>query len=84
MKMGKIKNVFLHHPETDGEIREESVSLSLEKLKFNRVKGVKKAEIADSNLYDLRVKDVPNYSTDISIVHNGGGRRKGSDRKSVV
>jgi ribonucleoside-diphosphate reductase alpha subunit len=78
MKMGKIKNVFLHHPEIDGEIREESVSLSLEKLKFNRVKGVKKAEIADSNLYDLRVKDVPNYSTDISIVHNGGGRRKGS------
>ena len=73
-----MKNIFLHHPETDGEIREESVRLSLENVKFNRVKSVKKSERVTEKLYDLRVLDVPNYSTDISIVHNGGGRRKGS------
>ncbi len=74
----KTKNVFLHHPEIDGEIREESVILSLKNLKFNRVKSVKESDKKIENLYDLRVLDVPNYSTDISLVHNGGGRRKGS------
>ena len=76
--MNKIKNVFLYHPETDGEIREESIKLSIDKLKFNRVKSVKNSERKNENVYDLRVSDVPNYSTNISIVHNGGGRRKGS------
>lgn len=76
--MSKIKNVFLYHPETDGEIREESIKLSIDKLKFNRVKSVKNSERKNENVYDLRVSDVPNYSTNISIVHNGGGRRKGS------
>ena len=76
--MNKMKNVFLHHPETDGEIREESIKLSIDKLKFNRVKSVKNSERKNENVYDLRVSDVPNYSTNISIVHNGGGRRKGS------
>ena len=73
-----MSNVFLHHPEKDGELREEIVKLNLDKIKFNKVKSVKEFLGTDKNVYDLRVEDVPNYSTDISIVHNGGGRRKGS------
>ena len=73
-----MMNIFLHHPESDGEIREESIKLSTECLKFNRVKNIKYSDRSDENVYDLRILDVPNYSTDISIVHNGGGRRKGS------
>ena len=57
--MRQKKNIFLHHPETDGEIREESVRLSLENVKFNRVKSVKKSERGTEKLYDLRVLDVP-------------------------
>jgi ribonucleoside-diphosphate reductase alpha chain len=76
--MNKTKNVFLHHPELDGEIREESVKLLIDNLKFNKVKSVKYSERKDENIYDLRVSDVPNYSTSISLVHNGGGKRKGS------
>jgi ribonucleoside-diphosphate reductase alpha chain len=76
--MNKTKNVFLHHPELDGEIREESVKLLIDNLKFNKVKSVKYSERKDENIYDLRVSDVPNYSTNISLVHNGGGKRKGS------
>ena len=76
--MDKIKNIFLHHPEIDGEIREESVKLNLEGVKFSRVKGVTETKRDIEDLYDLRILDVPNYSTSISIVHNGGGRRKGS------
>lgn len=76
--MEKLKNIFLHHPEIDGEIREESVRLDLKNIKFSKVKSVTKAERGVENLYDLRVLDVPNYSTEISIVHNGGGKRKGS------
>ena len=40
--------------------------------------NVKNCNIEESKLYDLRVNEVPNYCTEISIVHNGGGRRKGS------
>ena len=76
--MNKTKNVFLHHPELDGEIREESIKLLIDNLKFNKVKSVKYSERKDENIYDLRVSDVPNYSTSISLVHNGGGKRKGS------
>jgi len=76
--MNKTKNVFLHHPELDGEIREESVKLLIDNLKFNKVKSVKYSGRKDENIYDLRVSDVPNYSTNISLVHNGGGKRKGS------
>ena len=76
--MEKNKNIFLDHPEIDGEIRQESVKLSLNNLKFNSVLNVKNCNIEESKLYDLRVNEVPNYCTEISIVHNGGGRRKGS------
>ena len=76
--MNKTKNVFLHHPELDGEIREESIKLLINNLKFNKVKSIKYSERKDENIYDLRVSDVPNYSTSISLVHNGGGKRKGS------
>lgn len=73
-----MSNVFLHHPEKDGELREEIVKLNLDKIKLNKVKTVKEFLGSIDNVYDIRVKDVPNYSTDISIVHNGGGKRKGS------
>ena len=73
-----MSNVFLHHPEKDGELREEIVKLNLDKIKLNKVKSVKEFLGESENVYDLRVEDVPNYSTDISIVHNGGGKRKGS------
>lgn len=76
--MEKNRNIFLDHPEVDGEIRQESVKLSLKNLKFNSVLKVKNCTLEESKLYDLKVNDVPNYCTEISIVHNGGGRRKGS------
>jgi len=78
IKMNKLKNILLHHPEIDGEIIEESVKLNLECVKFNTVKKVTESKKNVCDLYDLRIMDVPNYSTDISIVHNGGGKRKGS------
>lgn len=73
-----MANIFLHHPLQDGEIHEESSVLSVSKLKFNKVTKVEKISGTEGKVYDLRISEVPNYSTNISIVHNGGGKRKGS------
>lgn len=73
-----MPNIFLHHLQQDGEIYEESSRLSVSDIKFNKVRSIKKVEDYEGSVFDLRVSDVPNYSTDISIVHNGGGKRKGS------
>jgi ribonucleoside-diphosphate reductase alpha chain len=73
-----MSHIFLHHPEVDGEIREESVKLSLDRVKISKIKKVTQASVDTSEIYDLKVSDVPNYATKLSIVHNGGGRRKGS------
>ena len=47
-------------------------------MKFNKVTKVEKISGREGKVYDLRISEVPNYSTNISIVHNGGGKRKGS------
>ena len=73
-----MANIFLHHPLQDGEIHEESSVLSVSKLKFNKVTKVEKISGREGKVYDLRISEIPNYSTNVSIVHNGGGKRKGS------
>jgi ribonucleotide reductase alpha subunit len=72
--MYKIK---LNHTTFDGEIDEEIVNLNLDRITFNQILDLKKTT-EDCEVYDLLVENVPNYNTINAIVHNGGGRRRGS------
>jgi ribonucleotide reductase alpha subunit len=72
--MYKIK---LNHTTFDGEIDEEIVNLDLDKITFNEIVELKNT-IENTEVYDLLVETIPNYTTKNSIVHNGGGKRKGS------
>jgi ribonucleoside-diphosphate reductase alpha chain len=72
--MYKIK---LDHLLLDGEINEELVNLDIDKISFTKINKISKIN-EETEVYDLVVENVPNYVTNNSIVHNGGGKRKGS------
>lgn len=73
----KNLNIALDHQILDGELQTEFVSLDLDKIEFVTIESVHTTN-SDTEVYDLEIEQVPNYTTNIGIVHNGGGRRKGS------
>lgn len=70
-------NIKLDHPNMDGEITEEVVKLDIDNVEFVEIENVQ-SFLKTTSVHDLEVENTPNYVTDISIVHNGGGKRKGS------
>lgn len=73
----KNLNIALDHQILDGELQTEFVNLDLDKIEFVTIESVHTTN-SDTEVYDLEIEQVPNYTTNIGIVHNGGGRRKGS------
>jgi ribonucleoside-diphosphate reductase alpha chain len=73
----KNLNIALDHQILDGELQTEFVNLDLDKVKFVTIESVHTTN-SDTEVYDLEIEQIPNYTTNIGIVHNGGGRRKGS------
>jgi len=73
----KNLNIALDHQILDGELQTEFVSLDLDKIEFVTIESIHTTN-SDTEVYDLEIEQVPNYTTNIGIVHNGGGRRKGS------
>lgn len=72
-----MKKIILDHQSFDGELDQEIVDFNLDEFDFNEVYGVETSVCLDK-VYDIEVEDNPNYVTNIGIVHNGGGKRKGS------
>jgi len=72
-----MTKITLEHQDLDGEITQEVVELNLENTEFIEIDFINEVNL-ETDLHDLVVEKNPNYVTDISIVHNGGGRRKGS------
>jgi len=73
----KNLNIVLDHQILDGELQTEFVNLDLDKVEFVTIESVHTTN-SDTEVYDLEIEQIPNYTTNIGIVHNGGGRRKGS------
>ena len=73
----KNLNIALDHQILDGELQTEFVNLDLDKVEFVTIESVHTTNL-DTEVYDLEIEQIPNYTTNIGIVHNGGGRRKGS------
>ena len=73
----KNLNIALDHQILDGELQTEFVNLDLDKIEFVTIESVHTTNL-DTEVYDLEIEQIPNYTTNIGIVHNGGGRRKGS------
>lgn len=73
----KNLNIALDHQILDGELQTEFVNLDLDKIEFVTIESVHTTN-SDTEVYDLEIEQIPNYTTNIGIVHNGGGRRKGS------
>ena len=73
----KNLNIVLDHQILDGELQTEFVNLDLDKIEIVTIESVHTTN-SDTEVYDLEIEQIPNYTTNIGIVHNGGGRRKGS------
>lgn len=73
----KNLNISLDHQILDGELQTEFVNLDLDKIEFVTIESVHTTKL-NTEVYDLEIDQVPNYTTNIGVVHNGGGRRKGS------
>lgn len=58
-------------------INEENLSIDLDKVKFNKVLS-KTIKEYSGKVYDLEIKDEPNYMASFKFLHNGGGKRRGS------
>lgn len=70
-------NLNLTHQNLDGELTEEVVFLELEKVELVEVDFLETVNI-ETEVFDLEINNTPNYTTKNSLVHNGGGKRKGS------
>lgn len=53
------------------------LNLQLDQLYFNEIENIDTI-IKETKVYDLEIDKIHNYQTNIGLVHNGGGRRKGS------
>lgn len=70
-------NVELIHQNDDGELSSENLKIDLDNIEFISVK--KKILDHKGKVYDLKIKNMPNYQiSNFGIAHNGGGKRKGS------
>jgi ribonucleoside-diphosphate reductase alpha chain len=58
-------------------INQEEINLDLSTLEFVTIEDISQ-ENYQGLVYDLEVEKEPNYLVDGAIVHNGGGKRKGS------
>ena len=58
-------------------INEEGIHLDLNTIEFVKIEDISQKEYVGS-VYDLEVENEPNYLIDGIVVHNGGGKRKGS------
>src|SRR5437016_6636538 len=59
------------------QINDENISFNLKKIKLNKITSISKFE-NNNKVFDLEIENQPNYITKIGVVHNGGGKRKGS------
>ncbi len=59
------------------DIDGETLNIDLNKIKFNRISSINNLK-EKSKVYDLEINSIHNYETELSLVHNGGGKRKGS------
>lgn len=70
-------NIRLSHQDQDGELTDEYLQLG-DDIKFISVVAVNQEKVK-SKVYDLKIKDQPNYLTKVAgLVHNGGGKRAGA------
>jgi len=58
-------------------INEENLSLDLDAISFNKINEIKKQNY-NGKIYDLEIQNSLSYGSNEFLVHNGGGKRKGS------
>lgn len=73
----QMRRISLSHNTFDGEIDLEETYLDLDKIELCAVESIAHSS-KNEEVFDLVVQDNPNYATNLSLVHNGGGKRKGS------
>lgn len=56
----------------------EDLDVSLDDIEFVYVDSINIEHVENKLVYDLEVDEIPNYNTQVGVVHNGGGKRKGS------
>lgn len=54
------------------------LGLKIDELSFVDIDNIEVIEDFKGSVYDLEIDNLHNYQTELGIVHNGGGRRKGS------
>ena len=72
-----MRKITLSHNTFDGELDLEETYLDLDKIELCAVESIAHTS-KNEEVFDLVVQDNPNYATNLSLVHNGGGKRKGS------
>lgn len=74
-----MKHVTLIHQNFDGELSSEDLLIDLDSLNFVEIESIDLSTQAEQAVFDLEVDQTPNYIvSNGGIVHNGGGKRKGS------
>jgi ribonucleoside-diphosphate reductase alpha chain len=74
-----MKHVTLIHQNFDGELSSEDLLIDLDSLTFVEIESIDLSTQDEQAVFDLEVDQTPNYIvSNGGIVHNGGGKRKGS------
>ena len=75
------KKVILQSEVEDVNVQNETILLDLTKLSFEKVTSISQVTYTEPRtVFDLEIENNSNYSVSVNnlLVHNGGGKRKGS------
>lgn len=74
-----MKNITLTHENFDGELSYEELLIDLKETNLVEIESVDLSTGDEKDVFDLEIDQTPNYIlSNGAIVHNGGGKRKGS------
>lgn len=74
-----MKNITLTHENFDGELSYEELLIDLKETNLVEIESVDLSTGDERDVFDLEIDQTPNYIlSNGAIVHNGGGKRKGS------
>lgn len=74
-----MKNITLTHHNFDGELSSEELLIDLKETNLVEIESIDLSTSDEKDVFDLEIDQTPNYIlSNGAIVHNGGGKRKGS------